>query len=1169
MASTPAKLAAAQRTDAGISNQQDEQERERLFNEIKTLKIQLAAAGDRYEEEKKRRSDGMNQKAVFNNQEALDKANERMSRNHHAGEQVDINGTTLQNQIKDDRKAFQKLGPDENGLIPAAAALKELENCGLLKDDTRLSTSFAELSLVGEAGMTFEEFRHIKNESLLLDRAFMRKLAIPDFQGFTNGVKACFDETYDNKSGAVAGYIPQLARVNPEQYGVAVCTVDGQRWSYGDSRVPFCIQSSSKPLTYAMALELHGEEEVHTHIGREPSGRNFNSRVLLNSGVAKGGAGHGSSAISYRHIPHNPCINAGAIMAASLVKGEVNEADRFDYVINMWKRLAGNKRVSFQNSTYMGERATAARNFCLGYMMTEEEAFPEENDLIKTLESYFMYCSIEMDAEAMAIVAGTLANGGVCPITGERVFQAETVKKTLTLVQSCGMYDYSGEFAFKVGFPSKSGVSGVLCIVIPGVTGIATFSPRLDELGNSVRGLDFCKALNSRFPFHQFATLQGCHKGKDITSIRINSDLYTDLWFACADGDVHRIKQLVSLGVNVNIADYDRRSALHLAASNGHTEAVRYLLSVSADKNYMDLHGNTPADDALRHNRKAVVELLGGSSTSVRTARRPSLVFKSKLALGQIFLNRLWCSSAITRTDSKTGKIFHKSDLQAAILRAGIDYTALPLVKKVVDELPEFFNNLCFLKTANATIINDADFTISKALSGTLVVPNWPLFTGEMAKVFEAASNFDPGPDQHPNRFFPSSDGDGASGPTPDVQALGVCTIDGQQLSFGAADHTFTAQSLARPLLYCMATEKQHGGVGREVYDQFVGREPAPSDATDIELNPSGQPFNCMTMSGGVMTCSLIDSALAPRIKMNKLLQVWSDCSGGNPTKVCESTLQHELDHSNKHKCVTYMMRETGVLTKDLDVSKLLDYYFMTNSIECNVKSLSILAATLAFGGICPTTQKRIFQPETVKNCLCMMYSAGMDSQSGEFAFKCGLPAKGGRSGAILIVIPNVMGACYYAPQINRLGQPSRGGQFCVELVSRFNFHFYDKIIRGSSEKMNPLLYDMTDKRFYIIQLLNAASEGDIMAIKNLHSLGVKLDDGDYDMRTAAHLAASKGESEVLQHLAMLGANMEPIDRWGNRPMDDAKRNGHTEVAAKLAGWLGTAGGGQEKPDTS
>jgi glutaminase len=117
-------------------------------------------------------------------------------------------------------------------------------------------------------------------------------------------------------------------------------------------------------------------------------------------------------------------------------------------------------------------------------MMEEEGAFPEEHDLQQALESYFMYCSLEMMASDMAVVASTLANGGVCPLTNARVFSPQTVQHCLTLMLSCGMYDYSGEWAFSVGVPTKSGVSGVLCVVIPGVAGICTFSPRLDKCGN-------------------------------------------------------------------------------------------------------------------------------------------------------------------------------------------------------------------------------------------------------------------------------------------------------------------------------------------------------------------------------------------------------------------------------------------------------------------------------------------------------------------------------------------------------------------------------------------------------------------------------------------------------------------------------------------------------------
>ena len=161
---------------------------------------------------------------------------------------------------------------------------------------------------------------------------------------------------------------------------------------------------------------------MHTHVGREPSGCNFNERVLNRDG-----------------IPHNPYINSGAIMSASMIRPDLALPERWDFVMNTWERLAGYKKVGFSNSVYLSERATADRNFCLGHMMQESGAFPEGTDLHEVLQLYFMLCAIELDVDAMAVVAGTLANAGVCPITGEIVFNARTVRNTLSLMASCGM----------------------------------------------------------------------------------------------------------------------------------------------------------------------------------------------------------------------------------------------------------------------------------------------------------------------------------------------------------------------------------------------------------------------------------------------------------------------------------------------------------------------------------------------------------------------------------------------------------------------------------------------------------------------------------------------------------------------------------------------------------
>jgi glutaminase len=252
--------------------------------------------------------------------------------------------------------------------------------------------------------------------------------------------------------------IPQLAKVNPEFFGVAVCTIDGQRFSVGDVQVPFCVQSCSKVVTYAIAQSLHGPNKVHQHVGVEPSGRAFNQMCLDERNhdadiytirqLKKAGKHVEASKINARPaIPHNPCINAGAIMCASLVLPEAKEDVRFDFVMGIWRDLCGYhpksqtlRSPTFANSTYLSERASADRNFCLGYMMREEGAFPNGTNILKTLESYFMYCSIECSVHTLSVVAGTFANGGTCPVTGKKVFDNSVVRNCLSVMQTCGMY---------------------------------------------------------------------------------------------------------------------------------------------------------------------------------------------------------------------------------------------------------------------------------------------------------------------------------------------------------------------------------------------------------------------------------------------------------------------------------------------------------------------------------------------------------------------------------------------------------------------------------------------------------------------------------------------------------------------------------------------------------
>lgn len=496
-----------------------------------------------------------------------------------------------------EKNIFKALDVTNKNQVKAKTLLSRLEKMGILRDDQRIKPLMERLAEMSDkSSFNLEEFCQIIRPSIdLVERAVQGNMIIPDFATFTQEIQNIYNKTKRNRDGNVANYIPQLGRVEPEQYAVSVCTVDGQRHSIGDHAVDFCVQSCSKPITYCLALEEHGEDIVHQYVGREPSGRGFNELTLNHEGK-----------------PHNPMINSGAIMSCALLRPDIDVADRFDYVMEKWKALAGGRKVGFNNAVYLSERMTADRNFALGYYMRENKAFPEWADMIQTLEFYFQVCSIDVNAEQMSIVAGTLANGGVCPVTNERVFTSRTVQNCLSLMYSCGMYDFSGEFAFTIGLPAKSGVAGALLIVIPNVMGICTWSPRLDKLGNSVRGNEFCHELVQTFNFHNYDNLTGLTEKNDPRKSYLGmvSDNVSQLMWAASKGDLTAILRLESQGIDISSADYDGRTPLHLAASEGHIDLVSFFINRGIALSPTDRWGGTPLMDAKRHNHTELAALL-------------------------------------------------------------------------------------------------------------------------------------------------------------------------------------------------------------------------------------------------------------------------------------------------------------------------------------------------------------------------------------------------------------------------------------------------------------------------------------------------------------------------------------------------------------------------------
>jgi glutaminase len=290
----------------------------------------------------------------------------------------------------------------------------------------------------------------------------------------------------DNRGGEVATYIPELAKVDPDAVGLAVATVDGHVYEVGDSDRPFTIQSVSKPFVYGLALDDHGADAVCRRIGVEPSGDAFNSIVMDER----------------NNRPPNPMVNAGAIAATAMIRGRGRE-ERWRRILEMFGRYAG-RPLDVDRDVFESERATGHRNRAIAYLELSSGMITEPID--EHLDLYFQQCSVIVTARDLAVMAATLANGGINPVTGDRAIGPGNVKRVLSVMATCGMYDWSGEWMYRVGMPAKSGVGGGIIATLPGQLGLGSFAPRLDEFGNSTRGVQACQDLATSFALHQFDT---------------------------------------------------------------------------------------------------------------------------------------------------------------------------------------------------------------------------------------------------------------------------------------------------------------------------------------------------------------------------------------------------------------------------------------------------------------------------------------------------------------------------------------------------------------------------------------------------------------------------------------------------------------------------------------
>ncbi|MEV4041109.1 glutaminase [Streptomyces umbrinus] len=285
-------------------------------------------------------------------------------------------------------------------------------------------------------------------------------------------------------SGDLAGYIPELAAADPERLGAAFAMIDGEVYGAGDIDIEFTIQSISKPFIYALALSDRGFDPVLAKVGVEPSGEAFNE-ISLESGTGR---------------PLNPMINAGAITVHSMAGAEdLNPAERVERVLHGLSAFAS-RRLKTDEAVCASEMENAHHNLAIAHMLRSHNVLTKDPRAI--VDGYTRQCSVLVTTRDLAMMAATLANRGINPLSGEQVVPEPVVRQVLSVMFSCGMYDAAGDWTTQVGIPAKSGVAGGLIGALPGQIGIATFSPRLDRHGNSVRGVSLFERFSSDMGLH-------------------------------------------------------------------------------------------------------------------------------------------------------------------------------------------------------------------------------------------------------------------------------------------------------------------------------------------------------------------------------------------------------------------------------------------------------------------------------------------------------------------------------------------------------------------------------------------------------------------------------------------------------------------------------------------
>ncbi|XP_076027329.1 glutaminase liver isoform, mitochondrial [Genypterus blacodes] len=489
-----------------------------------------------------------------------------------------------------------------DGRINISQFFEAIWSSGLHRSDPRLRECFFHLRKLQDAEGTVDRntfHRCVTGSVSLILKALQGRFVIPDFSTFTEETQKLFCRCRQLSSVQAK----EKEGGDNTKWGVSICTVDGQRLSLGDWAGPLVLGEASWPLVYGVAVDLLGSDLVHRYVGLEEYSRYDSAFTLTKTG-----------------IPHSPLTETGAIVTTSLLQlaGRLcaEEEEKYDSVLNVIRRLCNKEHANLNCTSYHSGSQSSVRLHALSFYLQEKKCFPEKVDISAALDLMLQCSCTEVTCESGAAMAASLANGGLCPLSGDQVLSPGATRSMLSMMQVAGMKDYSTTFHYKTSVPAVSSSHGSLLAVVPGVLGLMAFSPEPDASGNPWRGVHFCQELISTFQLHSFDIRTPFRQVLAYRQWKTESEGYQimNVLLAALKGDVGSLRRYFLSGVDVNAVDYDGRSALHVAAAEGQTEVIRFLLENSgANPALKDRWGSSPLQEARRHNKEAAVQLLQGN----------------------------------------------------------------------------------------------------------------------------------------------------------------------------------------------------------------------------------------------------------------------------------------------------------------------------------------------------------------------------------------------------------------------------------------------------------------------------------------------------------------------------------------------------------------------------